>query len=312
MEGSVNTMAEMRENTTADTDDFLRRVLAGEEFLLFDGAMGTMLQQVGLPAGDLPDLLCLTQPETVTSIHRAYVEAGSQAITTNTFGSNREKLGDAATVDEVFAAAVACARQAGARYVAADMGPTGELLDPLGDCTFEEAYDLFAEQARAAAAAGADLVIIETMADLQEIEAAVRAVKDSCDLPVFATMTFGTGGRTFLGVAPDDAARALDELGVDALGVNCSLGPAELAPIVDAMLAATDKPIIVQANAGLPVVVDGKTTYAIDPSDYAEHVLPLIEAGASVIGGCCGTNPHFILELAKLLDGRRPAMRGKS
>jgi len=290
-------------------DDHLQKVLAGEEFLLFDGAMGTMLQKAGLEAGELPDLLCLTDPETVTSIHRAYVEAGSQAVTTNTFGANRMKLGDAATVEELFAAAVSCARDSGARYVAADIGPTGELLDPLGDLEFDDAYELFAEEARAAAKAGADLIIVETMADLQEIEAAARAAKDSCDLPVFATMTFSTGGRTFLGVAPDEAASTLDGLGVDALGVNCSLGPAELAPIVNEMLAATSKPVIVQANAGLPTVVDGKTTYAISPNAYASDVNALIEAGASIIGGCCGTDPDYIRALARLIAGRRPSPR---
>ena len=308
----ANEAAEARRCDGIAGDDLLARAIAGEEFLLFDGAMGTMLQRAGLAAGDLPDLLCLTQPEAVTAIHRAYVEAGSQVVTTNTFGANRMKLGDAASVENVYAAAVENGRRAGALYVAADIGPTGELLDPLGDLTFEEAYELFAEEARAAAGAGADLVIIETMADLQEAEAAVRAVKDSCDLPVFATMTFGMGGRTFLGVAPDDAARALDGLGVDALGVNCSLGPAEIAPIVDALLAATDKPVIVQANAGLPVVVDGVTTYAVDALAYAQHVAPLIEAGASIIGGCCGTDPGYIRELAKLLEGRRPAARASA
>ena len=283
-------------------DDYLGRVLAGEEYLLFDGAMGTMLQRRSLSAGELPDLLCLSKPEAVADIHRAYVEAGSQAITTNTFGSNREKLGGAASVDEVFKAAVACAREAGARYVAADIGPTGELLDPLGDCTFEEAYALFAEEVRAAASAGADLVIIETMADLQEMEAAVRAAQDNCDLPVFATMTFSMGGRTFLGVAPEEAAQTLEDLDVDALGVNCSLGPIELVPIVDALLAATSKPVIVQANAGLPTVNDGETSYAIDAATYAASVAPMIEAGARVIGGCCGTDPDYIRELAKLLQ----------
>ena len=290
-------------------DEYLEKVLNGKEFLLFDGAMGTMLQKAGLEAGELPDLLCLTNPEAVTKIHRAYVEAGSQAITTNTFGANRTKLGTAATVAEVFTAAVSCARNSGAQYVAADIGPTGELLDPLGDLEFEEAYELFAEEARAAAQAGADLVIVETMADLQEVEAAVRAAKDNCDLPVFATMTFSTGGRTFLGVAPDEAAHALDELSVDALGVNCSLGPAELAPIVSEMLAATDKPVIAQANAGLPTVSGGETTYAISPEAYTSAVSSLIEAGVSIVGGCCGTDPDYIRALARLIEGRRPSPR---
>ena len=190
-------------------DEYMARVLAGEEFLLFDGAMGTMLQRGGLAPGELPDLLCLTNPALVTSVHAAYVEAGSQVVTTNTFGSNRLKLEGKADVSDVFAAAVSCARDAGARYVAADMGPTGELMDPYGDLEYEEAYELYAEQARAAEAAGADLIIVETMADLSEAEAAVRAAADNTQLPVFATMTFGEHGRTLMGVAPAEAVEEL-------------------------------------------------------------------------------------------------------
>lgn len=293
-----------QEASGSNRADYLRRVLAGEEFLLFDGAMGTMLQRAGLPAGDLPDLLCLSKPETVTGVHRAYVEAGSQAVTTNTFGANRERLDGAASVEEVFSAAIACARESGALFVAADIGPTGEMLEPLGDLTSEEAYDLFAEEVTAAKKAGADLIIIETMADLQEIEAAVRAAKDNCDLPVFATMTFGMGGRTLFGVAPDDAAQTLDALGVDALGVNCSLGPADLVPIVSAMRAATDKPLIAQANAGLPSVSNGETVYAVDAASYAGEVEALMDAGATIIGGCCGTDPEYIRELANRIASR--------
>lgn len=287
-------------------DDYLQRVLDGEEFLLFDGAMGTMLQRRGLSANGPAELLCLSDPEAITAIHRAYVEAGSQAVTTNTFGANRLLLDGAASVEEVFSAAVSCARAAGARYVAADIGPSGELLDPLGDLEFDEAQELFGEMAAAAAAAGADLVLIETMADPQEAEAAVRAAKESCDLPVFATMTFGKGGRTLFGTAPEDAARLFDGLGVDAMGVNCSLGPDSLAPIVDELLAATERPIIVQANAGLPSVVAGETTYSVDVASYAEAVAGLVDAGASVIGGCCGTDPDYLRELSRIVEGRSP------
>ncbi len=288
-------------------DDYLARVFAGGEYLLFDGGLGTMLQKRGLAAGELPELLCLNDPQVVTDIHRAYVEAGSQAVTTNTFGANRLKLDGAATVDAVFEAAVDCVRAAGARYVAADIGPTGELMAPMGDLEFSQAYDLFAEQARAAEKAGADLVIIETMADVLEMTAAVMAVQDSCSLPVFATMTFTASGRTFLGTAPADAALVLAALGVDVLGVNCSAGPADLQPVVREMLEVASCPVIVQANAGLPEVVDGVTTYALPPADYAAAVLPMIQAGATVIGGCCGTDPGYIREVAKLVEGRTPA-----
>ena len=286
------------------TDDYLARVLAGEEFLLFDGAMGTMLQGVGLKPGELPDLLCLTDPDAVTAVHRAYVEAGSQVVTTNTFGSNRLKLEGEAEVADVFAAAVACARAAGARYVAGGLGPTGELMDPYGDLEYEEAYEIFAEQARAAEAAGADLIIVETMADLTEAEAAVRAAVECTSLPVFATMTFAAHGRTIMGVSAAEAAEALDGFGASAIGANCSQGPIEMAPVIDEMLAATSKPVIVQANAGMPTLVDGVTGYSIDADEYVEAVGRIVDAGARIVGGCCGTNPDYIRGLAALIEGR--------
>ena len=190
-------------------DPRLARVFAGEEHLLFDGAMGTMLQAAGMKAGELPELLNLHTPAVVTGVHRAYVEAGADVVSTNTFGANAHKLGDAATVEEVYVAAVACARQAGASYVAADMGPTGMLLKPLGTLDFDDAYTLYAEQAQAAARAGADLVLLETMTDLLEVKAAVLACKDHCDLPIIASMTFGEDGCTFLGTSPEIAAMTL-------------------------------------------------------------------------------------------------------
>ncbi|MDO4442451.1 MAG: homocysteine S-methyltransferase family protein [Slackia sp.] len=287
-------------------DDYLARVLAGEEYLVFDGAMGTMLQAAGLEAGALPEMLCLSDPQGVTAIHRAYVEAGSRAVTTNTFGANAHKLDGAASVEEIFAAAIRCARASGARYVAADIGPTGALLAPLGTMGFDEAYDLFAEQMRAAVSAGADIVLIETMADLLEMKAAVLAAKECCDLPIFATMTFGEDGRTFLGTDPKNAALTLSALGVDALGVNCSLGPDELQPLVDDILAVAQCPVMVQANAGLPHVEDGVTVFSISAADYAESVAHMVEAGVSIVGGCCGTNPTYIEGVARIVSGRRP------
>ena len=293
-------------------DDDLRAVLEGRRHLLFDGAMGTMLQAAGLEAGALPELLCLADPEAVTAIHRAYVEAGSEAVTTNTFGANRLKLateGAQEGVEAVFSAAVACARAAGARYVAADIGPIGALLRPLGTMSFDEAYDLFAEQARAAAAAGADLVVIETMTDLLEVKAAVLAVKEQTSLPIFATMTFEADGRTFLGTGPEVAAVTLDALGADVLGINCSLGPDELAPLVRRMLAATERALMVQANAGLPHVECGHTVYDIHAPEYARSAAAMIEAGVAVIGGCCGTDPDYIRLLKGLIANRVPARR---
>ena len=286
------------------TDPFLRRAFAGEEFLVFDGAMGTMLQEAGLKAGELPELLNFSHPETVTAIHRAYVEAGADVISANTFGANAHKLGDAASVEDVFAAAIACARKSGARYVAADIGPIGALLKPLGTMDFDEAYDLFAQQARAAQAAGADLFVVETMTDLLEAKAAVLACRECTELPVVATMTFGEDGCTFLGTSPEICAMTLSALGVQAVGINCSLGPDALAPLLARMAPFARVPLMVQANAGLPRIEDGRTLYDIDAEAYAHAAEALLDAGATVVGGCCGTSPDYIARIRALVDTR--------
>ena len=294
------------------TDEHLARVLSGEDFLLFDGAMGTQLQARGLAAGEIPELLCLANPREITEIHAAYVAAGSEVVTTNTFGANRTKLGDAATVDQIFEAAIGCARASGARYVAADIGPTGALLQPMGTLSFDEAYDLFAEQVRAADRAGADLFIIETMADLAEAKAALLAVKENSDLPAFVTMTFDEDGRTFLGTTPEVAAVTLSALGADVVGINCSLGPADVAPLIKRMLPWATCPVMVQANAGLPHVEDGRTLYSIEPDEYCAAVETMLDAGVTVIGGCCGTSPAFIEGEKRLLENRSVAPRDLS
>ncbi|SDC03203.1 homocysteine S-methyltransferase family protein [Parafannyhessea umbonata] len=290
-------------------DDHLRRVLAGEDFLLFDGAMGTQLQARGLAAGEVPELLCLTNPQQITQIHQAYVQAGSEVVTTNTFGASAPKLGGAATVEEVFSAAVACAKASGARYVAADIGPTGSLLEPMGTLPFDDAYELFAQQVRAADAAGADLFIIETMADLAEAKAAVLAAKECSDLPIFCTMTFDEDGRTFLGTTPEVAAKTLSSLGANVVGINCSLGPKDVAPLIRRMLPWSSVPVMAQANAGLPHVEDGVTLYDIKPAEYCEAVRDMLDAGVTVIGGCCGTTPAYVAGEKDLLAGRTPAAR---
>ena len=290
-------------------DDHLRRVLAGEDFLLFDGAMGTQLQARGLAAGEVPELLCLSNPQQITQIHQAYVQAGSEVVTTNTFGASAPKLGGAATVEEVFSAAVACAKASGARYVAADIGPTGSLLEPMGTLPFDDAYELFAQQVRAADAAGADLFIIETMADLAEAKAAVLAAKECSDLPIFCTMTFDEDGRTFLGTTPEVAAKTLSSLGASVVGINCSLGPKDVAPLIRRMLPWSSVPVMAQANAGLPHVEDGVTLYDIKPQEYCEAVRDMLDAGVTVVGGCCGTTPAYIAGERDLLAGRTPAAR---
>lgn len=288
------------------TDAHLAEALAGRAYLLFDGGMGTLVQAAGLhTVHAVPDLLNLTHPEAVVAIQRQYVEAGADCITTNTFNTNRLKLANAgATVAEVYAAAAANARAAGAPLVAGDIGPTGALLEPLGTLTFDEAFDIFSEQACAAEAAGCDLIVVETMADLLEAKAAVLAAVESTALPVFATMTFGEDGRTFLGTTPAIAATTLSALGASAVGLNCSLGPVELAPLVEELAPHDRALVMAQPNAGLPRIQDGETVFDVGPNEFAQAMEAILDAGATVIGGCCGTTPDHIAALRALIDAR--------
>lgn len=286
------------------TDAHLAEALAGRTYLLFDGGMGTLVQAAGLhTVHEVPDLLNLTHPEAIVAIQRQYVEAGADCITTNTFNTNRLKLANAgATVAEVYAAAAANARVAGAPLVAGDIGPTGALLEPLGTLTFDEAFDIFSEQACAAEAAGCDLIVVETMADLLEAKAAVLAAVESTTLPVFATMTFGEDGRTFLGTTPAIAATTLSALGASAVGLNCSLGPTELAPLVGELAPHDRALVMAQPNAGLPRIQDGETVFDVGPNEFAQAMEAILDAGATVVGGCCGTTPDHIAALRALID----------
>lgn len=287
-------------------DEHLRRALLGEDYLIVDGAMGTQLQERGLAdAGELPELLNFSHPDDIAAIHAAYVAAGAEVITTNTFGANRLKLEGEASVADVYAAAAKCARAAGAPYVAGDIGPTGALLEPMGTMTFSEAYDVFAEQVDAVVAAGCDVVLIETMADLREAKAALLAAKEHCDLPIFVTMTFGEDGRTFLGTSPAVAAEVLSSMGAHAVGLNCSLGPAELLGAARDMAARVRCPLMVQPNAGLPHVEDGVTVFDVSPEDFADAMADMMDAGAGIIGGCCGTSPAYTRLLRRMADERR-------
>ena len=288
------------------TDAHLAEALAGRAYLLFDGGMGTLVQAAGLhTVHEVPDLLNLTHPEAIVAIQRQYVEAGADCITTNTFNTNRLKLANAgATVAEVYAAAAANARVAGAPLVAGDIGPTGALLEPLGTLTFDEAFDIFSEQACAAEAAGCDLIVVETMADLLEAKAAVLAAVESTTLPVFATMTFGEDGRTFLGTTPAIAATTLSALGASAVGLNCSLGPTELAPLVGELAPHDRALVMAQPNAGLPRIQDGETVFDVGPNEFAQAMEAILDAGATVVGGCCGTTPDHIAALRALIDVR--------
>ena len=288
-----------------DLDTLLTR-----EFVFLDGAMGTQLQRRGLPLGAVPELANLEHPDWLADIHRSYVEAGSDILYANTFGANREKLARSGrTVAEVVSAGVALARQAAAdrALVALDVGPLGQLLEPNGTLRFEEAYDRFAEVMEAGAAAGADLVVIETMADLNEARAALLAAKERTSLPVLVSMSFEADRRTFLGCGVASMALTLSGLGADAIGINCSLGPLEMAPLVDELKRWTDLPLLLKPNAGLPDPAGGG--YDIGPEQFAAALAGLGRAGVQLLGGCCGTGPEHIALLRRELEGARRARR---
>lgn len=272
-----------------------------ENRLLFDGAMGTMLQKMGLPVGMEPEYFNLSHPETITQIHQEYVVAGADVITANTFQANQVKLKQT-ELPEIIEAAINLARAAQPKYVAYDMGPIGQLMAPMGTLSFDQAYEMFREQAVLAEKAGADLVVIETMSDLLETKAAILAIKENTSLPIFCTMTFQEDGRTFVGTDPLTAVLTLQSLGIEAVGVNCSLGPIELLPIVGEILTYANIPVMVQANAGLPEMKDGQTFYSLTVDDYGLAVEKMLNSGVRIVGGCCGTNPDFIQKIRQLID----------
>lgn len=277
----------------------------GKELLIFDGAMGTQLQKAGLGAGDIPEELNIEQPELLKKIHKSYLEAGADFVTTNTFGCNCLKMEEAKyEAEEMLRAAVKNARQARKEagreqdaYIALDIGPIGQLLEPMGTLTFDEAYEIIAKQVLAVKDQ-VDVVLFETMSDLYEVKAGILAVKENTDLPVFVTMTFEQNGRTLSGNDPETFVNVAEGLGVDALGVNCSLGPKELKPIIHRILNEASVPVILQPNAGLPCLEHGVTHYHVTPEEYVEEMKIYMKEGAAIAGGCCGTTPEFIRQLA--------------
>lgn len=270
----------------------------GREWLFFDGGTGTILQSRGLAAGELPETWNLTHPEEIVSLHCSYLQAGCDIINTNTFGANALKYPE--NLREIVESAVAHAKKARAMsgrsdaYIALDIGPTGRLLQPMGDLPFEDAVALFGEVVRIGAAAGADLVMIETMSDSYEAKAAVLAAKENCDLPVFATMIFDEKGKMLTGGTVDSVVAMLEGLRVDALGVNCGLGPVQMKPIVQRLTEVSSLPIIVTPNAGLPRSENGQTVFDIDPDAFAQYMADIADMGVQVLGGCCGTTPDHI------------------
>ena len=277
----------------------------GKELLFLDGGMGTLLQAEGLAPGELPETWNIEHPEKVEAIHRRYYEAGSDVVLANTFGANVCKFhDDRNTVEEVIRAGIANAKRAGEQigketYVALDMGPTGKLLKPMGDLDFDDAYEAFAEAVRYGEKYGADLIHIETMSDTYEVKAAILAAKENSSLPVFVTMIFDERGKLLTGGDVPSVVAMLEGLRVDALGLNCGLGPKQMLPILNDLRRYTSLPIIVKPNAGLPKQKNGETYYDVEPDEFARIMQEVVKEGACVIGGCCGTTPEHIKKLVE-------------
>lgn len=293
----------------------------GKELLFFDGGMGTLLQAEGLQPGELPETWNIERKETIRKIHQSYFEAGSDIVLTNTFGANALKFYDEncslkaiidAAVENVRFGAKAGIRDGRDYYVALDIGPTGKLLKPLGDLSFEDAYEAFKEVVQYGEKAGADLIHIETMSDTYEVKAAVLAAKENTNLPVFATMIFDDKGKLLTGGDVPSVVALLEGLRVDALGINCGMGPKQMLPILQQIAQYTSLPIIVKPNAGLPKQRDGQTYYDVTPDVFAKQLQEIVKAGACVIGGCCGTTPKHIramISACKDLEMTKPTFK---
>jgi 5-methyltetrahydrofolate--homocysteine methyltransferase len=280
--------------------------------LIADGATGTMLQSLGLPAGVAPELWNVEQPEAVRTLYRSYLDAGSGVILTNTFGGSRLKLERVGSLGERCAelnqAAARLAKQAAGEgaYVAGDIGPTGELMEPYGLLSYQGALEAFGQQAQALVDGGADLIWVETMSDLNEAKAAVEAARRVSDLPVFCSLSFGASGRTMMGVTPAQAVETLWPLGLTAIGANCGEGVEVIERVLPEMRAALQElagagshPLIAKPNAGLPRLVDGKTVFDLGPSELAAYLPRFVEWGAQIVGACCGSSPEHIAALAE-------------
>lgn len=270
----------------------------GNAFLILDGAMGTMLQQRGLEPGQCPEIMNVTKPEVVSEVQKSYVDAGSMAIYSNTFGANAHKLTHAqldvaSAVQGGIRAAKSAAGQSGV-FVGLDLGPIGELVEPMGTLTFEETYELYRQQVEQGVAAGADFIVIESFADLYEVKAALLAAKEHSTLPVIVTMSFEETMRSYTGCHVTNMGATLESLGADAVGINCSLGPVQIHPIAKVLAQSTNLPLVAKPNAGLPVFRDGESVYDITPQGFAHELAEYAELGFTLFGGCCGTTPEYI------------------
>ena len=286
----------------------------GKELLYFDGGMGTLLQSKGLKPGELPEVWNLEHTEEIVDIHRQYYEAGSDIVLTNTFGANALKFHDSKyALKDIVTAAVANVKKAASLgvhdgrevYTALDIGPTGKLLKPMGDLAFEDAYEAFKEVVKYGEDAGVDLIHIETMSDTYEVKAAVLAAKENTYLPVFATMIFDEKGKLLTGGDVPSVVAMLEGLRVDALGINCGMGPEQMLPILSEIMEYTSIPVIVKPNAGLPKQRDGEVYYDVVPRQFAQTMQKVLQLGASVIGGCCGTTPEHIRVMIQGVQSRQ-------
>jgi 5-methyltetrahydrofolate--homocysteine methyltransferase len=290
----------------------IQELLKNRHYVITDGAMGTVLFAAGLEQGDPPELWNLKHPERVAEVHQAYLQAGSQILLTNTFGGSRLRLALHNAESEVSAANLAAAeilRKVADQsdkdiIVAGDIGPTGEVLTPYGELAFQDAKEAFREQASALIAGGVDLIWIETMSDLEEVRAAVEGTREvSKEIPMVTTMTFDTHGRTMMGVTPEQAFETLSGFGVTALGGNCGNGPEEIIDVVTKMRAIDQETILVaKANAGIPELVKGKAVYRATPETMADYAIQSYQAGARVIGACCGSTPDHISAISQALS----------
>lgn len=272
-----------------------------KDLLIFDGGFGSQLQELGMKAGEIPEYYNIEHPEMIIDIHHRYLKAGADFITTNTFGANPLKLEQHKySYQEVILAAIQNAKEAKKikpdAYIALDIGPIGKLMEPMGTLTFDEVYQSVKQMVELVKE-DIDVVLFETMTDIYELKASILAVKECSDLPVFATMTFETNGRSLSGCDPLTMVNVLEGLKVDALGINCSLGPNEMAPIIENILESTSFPVMIQPNAGLPLLEDGQTIYPMKADEFIDAIVPLVKKGIAIVGGCCGTTPEFIQKL---------------
>ncbi len=268
--------------------------------LYLDGSMGTLLQWKGLEAGELPETWNISHPDAVLDIHRSYFDAGSNVVSTNTFGANTLKF-SLEELDNIIGSATRLARRAAEesvgsqpKWVALDIGPTGRMLAPYGDLDFEDAVSVFAETVKLGVKHGVDIIFIETMNDCYETKAALLAAKENSSLPVFVSNAYSADGKLMTGASPEVMVAMLEAMGAEAVGVNCSLGPKALADVARKYLSLASVPVILKPNAGLPAIENGRTFYDITPCDFARQVEPLLQEGVGIVGGCCGTTPEYI------------------